>query len=75
MRGDLRAMLSATPAAGFAAAGAAVRDAGLHQLVGLIAVPALIVSGSADLPTPPADRQFLQQSIAGAAYLELPAAH
>jgi 3-oxoadipate enol-lactonase len=57
---DLQAMLSATPAAGYAAACAVVSDADLHQLVGLIEVPTLIVSGSADLPPPPPDRQFLR---------------
>jgi 3-oxoadipate enol-lactonase len=72
---DLEAMLSTTPAAGYAAACAAIRDADLRQSVRLIGAPTLIVSGSADLPTPPADGQFLQQSIAGAEYVELPAAH
>lgn len=72
---ELLAMLLATPAAGYAAACIAVRDADLRNDVERITAPTLIISGTSDLPTPPADGRFLQQQIHGASYVEMPAAH
>jgi 3-oxoadipate enol-lactonase len=43
--------------------------------LGAIHVPTLIIAGSADAVTPPADGRFMQQHIANAQYVELPAAH
>jgi len=71
----LLAMLKATPPVGYAAGCIAVRDADLREQVRAIAAPTLIISGSADLPTPPPDGRYLQQQIAGARYVELAAAH
>src|SRR5476651_2204930 len=71
----LLAMLKATPPVGYAAGCIAVRDADLREQVRKIAAPTLIISGSADLPTPPPDGRYLQQQIAGARYVELAAAH
>jgi 3-oxoadipate enol-lactonase len=71
----LEDMLRATPAAGYAAACAAVRDADLRQDVARITAPTLVIAGSGDLPTPPSDGRFLEQEIAGARYVELVAAH
>lgn len=71
----LEAMLDATPATGYAAGCLAVRDNDLRGEVQQITVPTLVIAGCHDLPTPPADGQFLQRSIAGAAYLELAGAH
>jgi 3-oxoadipate enol-lactonase len=71
----LLAMLVATPDAGYAACCIAVRDADLRGEVQHIAAPTLVISGTFDLPTPPADGHFLQQTIPGAQYLELAAAH
>jgi 3-oxoadipate enol-lactonase len=71
----LEDMLRATPDAGYAAACAAVRDADLRDQVTQIAAPTLVIAGTGDLPTPPADGQYLQQHIAGARYVELAAAH
>jgi 3-oxoadipate enol-lactonase len=71
----LEDMLRATPSRGYAAACAAVRDADLRRQVSQITAPTLVIAGSGDLPTPPIDGQFLHQSIAGARYLELAAAH
>ncbi len=71
----LEDMLRATPAAGYAAACAAVRDADLRDQVAQITAPTLVIAGSGDLPTPPADGRYLQQQIAGARYIELAAAH
>jgi len=71
----LETMLRATPPAGYAAACAAVRDADFRDQVAQITAATLVIAGSGDLPTPPADGQFLQQHIAGARYVELDAAH
>jgi 3-oxoadipate enol-lactonase len=71
----LEAMLSATPQAGYAASCLAVRDNDLRGDVARIRAPTLVISGSADLPTPPADGQFLAAQIPGARFVELRAAH
>lgn len=71
----ITAMLAATSAQGYAGNCAAVRDADFRQQLAAIAVPTLIVCGTADPVTTPADGRFLQQRIAGAQLLELPAAH
>lgn len=71
----LEAMLSATPQAGYAANCRAVRDNDLRAEVARIRAPTLVISGSADLPTPPADGQFLAAQIPGARFVELCAAH
>jgi 3-oxoadipate enol-lactonase len=72
---ELLAILLATPAAGYTAACVAVRDADLRKDVERIAAPTLIISGTFDLPTPPADGHYLQQQIRGACYVEVAAAH
>jgi 3-oxoadipate enol-lactonase len=72
---SLQAMLGAMPAAGYAANCLAVRDSDLRTAVGGIRAPTLVISGSGDLPTPPADGRFLAEQIAGARYVELDAAH
>jgi 3-oxoadipate enol-lactonase len=71
----LESMLGATPQAGYAANCLAVRDNDLRGEVAGIRAPTLIVSGSEDLPTPPADGRFLAAQIPGARYAELCAAH
>lgn len=72
---SLRAMLGASPAAGYAANCLAVRDADLRTDIGKITAPTLVIAGSGDLPTPPRDGVFLAQAIPGAHYVELEAAH
>ncbi|AQV98054.1 3-oxoadipate enol-lactonase [Cupriavidus necator] len=72
---SLRAMLGATPSAGYAANCLAVRDADLRQDIGRITAPTLVIAGSGDLPTPPRDGVYLAQTIPGAHYVELEAAH
>lgn len=72
---QLLAMLMATPDAGYTACCIAVRDADLRNDVGNITAPTLVISGTDDCPTPPADGRFLQQTISGAQYVELAAAH
>lgn len=73
--GELVAMLSATPAEGYAANCVAVRDNDLRREVAGIQAPTLIIAGSGDLPTPPADGKFLHAQIAHSQYIELDAAH
>lgn len=71
----LEAMLSATPRDGYAANCLAVRDNDLRAQVVAIGAPTLVISGTGDLPTPPADGRFLAAQIAHARFAELPAAH
>lgn len=71
----LRRTIAATSAAGYAACCAALRDADLTAEVSRIAAPTLVIAGSEDRATPPADGRFLAERIPGARYLELPAAH
>lgn len=71
----LRAMLCATPAEGYAAAAAAVRDTDLCALVHRIALPTLLVAGSADPATPPARLEELRARIPRAELLVVDAAH
>ena len=72
---DLTAMLLATPAEGYAGACAAVRDNDLREAIAGIRAPTLIIAGSGDIPTPPADAQFMRATIPGALYVEFDAAH
>lgn len=71
----VRAVLEATDPAGYTAACAAVRDMDQRAAVAAITVPTLVIAGTHDLATPPADGRFLAGAIPGARYLELPAAH
>jgi 3-oxoadipate enol-lactonase len=69
-----RALL-ATPADGYTAGCAAVRDADLRDTARSVAVPTLVFSGAHDAATPPADCRWLADAISGARYCELAAAH
>ncbi len=71
----MQAMLESANPAGYAANCAAVRDADLTQSLSAIKVPTLIISGTHDSATTPADGHSLANQIAGARFLELPAAH
>ena len=53
----------------------ALRDADLREDVGRIGVPALVVSATHDVSTPPADGRFLADRIHNARHIELDAAH
>jgi 3-oxoadipate enol-lactonase len=70
-----RALLDATPPEGYVACAGAIRDADERDDLGAIPVPTLVVAGSRDPATPPADGRRLADGIAGAEYVELPAAH
>ncbi|MGO4761560.1 3-oxoadipate enol-lactonase [Cupriavidus sp. 2KB_3] len=71
----LRTMLGATDARGYAANCRAVRDSDLRNDVQRIATPTLVIAGTGDIPTPPADARYLAETIPGARYVELYAAH
>lgn len=64
-----RAMLTRTPAAGYAATCRAIRDADLTDAARGIAVPALCLAGGEDGATPPALVEELAGFIPGARYL------
>jgi 3-oxoadipate enol-lactonase len=70
-----RQMLLRAPPDGYVACCAAIRDMDQREAVRSIAVPTLVIAGSHDLATPPADGRYLAERIQGARYVELPAAH
>jgi 3-oxoadipate enol-lactonase len=70
-----RSMLLATPAKGYIASCAAVRDMDQRASAERIAVPTRVIAGTHDAATPPAAGRFLADKIAGAKYVELAAAH
>jgi 3-oxoadipate enol-lactonase len=69
------AMLESGNAAGYVASCGAVRDMDYREKLGSVQVPALVVSGTHDPVTPPADGRFLEAHIRGAKYVEFAAAH
>lgn len=71
----VRRMLLATPPAGYIASCVAVRDMDQREALFRVRTPTLVISGTHDAATPPADGRFLAESIPGARYLELEAAH
>jgi 3-oxoadipate enol-lactonase len=68
-------LIEATPASGYAACCAAIRDADERADLAAIRAPTLVLSGRHDPATPPADGQAIASGVAGARYVELPAAH
>lgn len=60
---------------GYAANCAALREYDARESVSGIRVPTMVISGTYDVATPPADGRFLVEKIAGARYVELNAAH
>ncbi len=71
----LRRMLLTTPADGYIATCAAIRDADLRDAVSQLRPRTLVLAGSRDPVIPPEDRRFLAEQIPGAQYVELEAAH
>jgi len=69
------AMLRATDPQGYAGCCAAIRDADFRSSIRDIRTPTLVITGTRDPVTPPDDGHFLAENIAGAGYVELPAAH
>lgn len=70
-----RAMLARCPAQGYMAACAAVRDMNLVDDLGAITRPTLVITGTHDQATPPAEGRLIAGSIRGARHVELPASH
>ena len=73
--GRLREMLIATPVEGYASCCAAVRDMDQRDAIGGIRHATLIIAGTHDAATPPADGRGMAERIRGARYVELDAAH
>lgn len=71
----MKAMMERQPAAGYVACCAAVRDADLREAASRIAAPTLVITGTHDVATPPAQGAWLAQQITGARLAELPASH
>jgi 3-oxoadipate enol-lactonase len=65
------ATLKSCPPEGYTAICLALRDADLSGLADSIEVPALIVVGTDDVATPPADARWLHEHIAGSELVEL----
>lgn len=70
-----RALLLATPPDGYVACCAAIRDMDQRVSAHAIAAATLVIAGTHDVATPPTDGRSLADSISGAQYVELPAAH
>ncbi len=70
-----REMLVSTSPAGYVAGCAAVRDMDQREVVHNFRVKTLVIAGAYDPVTPPAEGRYLADSIAGASYVELTAAH
>lgn len=70
-----RQMLLESPAEGYVACCAAVRDMDQRDALSQIHVPTLVVAGASDPVTPPADGRFVAEQIPNAKYVEVPAAH
>ena len=68
-------MLKVAPPEGYAANCRALRDADLRAEIHKITSPTLVIGGSGDLSSPPAQGRFLTDTIPGATYVELEAAH
>lgn len=70
-----RQMLLHTPADGYIATCAALREMDQRETVARVSVPTLVIGGAKDAVTTPADAGFLVERIHGAQYVELNAAH
>jgi 3-oxoadipate enol-lactonase len=71
----VRSMLINTPAEGYVASCAAVRDMDQRDKLGGIIAPTLVIAGTHDKATPPEDGKLVSLRIPGAKYVELNAAH
>jgi len=67
-------MVEATPAAGYIAACAALREADLHNVISRIRAPSLIIGGELDQSTPVRQSEELCTLISGSDLVVLPAA-
>jgi 3-oxoadipate enol-lactonase len=72
---SLERMLLATPTEGYVACCAALRDADLREAIAAIRMPVLVIGGTKDLATQPADTRAVAERVPGARYAELNTAH
>ncbi|MGH9712982.1 MAG: 3-oxoadipate enol-lactonase [Candidatus Acidiferrales bacterium] len=70
-----RQMILSTPPEGYAANCAAIRDMDQRETISRIAAPTLVIAGSRDTGTTPADARYITDRIPGAKCVELDAAH
>ena len=68
-------MLTTISADGYVASCAAVRDMDQWHALSGIRRPTLVIAGTHDAVTPPAEGRRMADAIAGAKYVELDAAH
>ena len=71
----MQRMLENSPPEGYASCCAAIREMDQTDAVAKIQVPTLMIYGTKDPVTPPADAQFLTSRIGGSKSVELDAAH
>ncbi len=71
----VKQMVESTSTEGFVACCEALREADFREGVKAIRTPTLVISGTHDSGTTPADGKFMAKQIAGARYVELDAAH
>jgi 3-oxoadipate enol-lactonase len=69
------AMLESADTQGYLANCAAIRDFDAREIIKTIRLPTLVISGTHDVSTTPADGRYLAQNIPGACYVNLDAAH
>lgn len=72
---ETKRMIEKTDVEGYAACCGALRDSDLRGSLSAIRTLTLVISGTHDPATPPADGHFLAENISGARYVELDAAH
>ena len=71
----MRQVMERIPVEGYAGCCAAIRDMDQRDAIAAIRAPTLVIAGTHDVATPPADGRFLAERIKGAQYAELDAAH
>jgi 3-oxoadipate enol-lactonase len=71
----IKHMVESTSSDGFIANCEALREADFRESISKIRTPTLLISGTHDTGTTPADGKFLAKQIPGARYTELDAAH
>ena len=71
----IQKMVESTRPEGFIACCEALREADFRESIKQIRTPTLVLSGTHDPGTPPADGKFIASQIPGARYAELDAAH
>lgn len=71
----IRKVLLGTLGPGYIACSEAVRDVDQREAIAAIRAPTLVIAGTHDPATPPAQGRFIAERISGARYVELETAH